>query len=194
VEIIGNLKAGITALLYLSISWVLTISYQLLTETAVTTIAVGIASIWPAASVWLSANIETIAFVYAFTWIFVLSSVIPSVIVGKERGFISQYIVVLVLSLLAFFMPDILLGVTGVNFSEMVGNLGILQNPIIAVVYLSVPYMFMLGIDWRSKANVRRAKQEKFVTDYVNVTRNSTFKMSAEKEAMHRSDSTQEEQ
>jgi hypothetical protein len=188
------LRASVTALLYLSISWVLTISYQLLTATAVTTIAVGIASIWPAASVWLSTNIETIAFVYAFTWIFVLSSVIPSIIVGKERGFISQYVVVLILSLLAFFMPDILLGVAGVNFNEMVVNLAIFQNPIVAVVYLSVPYLFMIGIDWRSKAIARRAKQEKFVTDYVNVTRNATFKMSAEKEDRHRSDNTQQEQ
>jgi hypothetical protein len=74
------MKTGILAPLYLSFSWVLTVSYQLFTDTAVKAIATYINLFSPAAGAWLNSNIETIVFIYAFTWIFVLSSVIPSVL------------------------------------------------------------------------------------------------------------------
>ena len=145
------MNVGLTAPLYLSSSWVLTVSYQLLTDSAVGTIANSFAVLLPSASVWLNANIETITFVYAFTWIFVLSSVIPSVIVGSKRGFLSQYVVVLVLSLLAFFMPDILQTVAGVDVNQVVRSLSILENIGVAVAYLAMPYLIMVVIDWRYK-------------------------------------------
>jgi hypothetical protein len=152
------MNAGVTAPLYLSISWVLTVSYQLLTNTAVSAVASSISFVWPAATVWLHANIQTITFVYAFTWIFVLSSVIPSAILGKERGFISQYIVVLTLSLLAFFMPDILQTFAGIDVNQVIGSLSILENPAVAIAYLSAPYLFMIAIDLRCR-NAKKRKE-----------------------------------
>ena len=41
------MKAALITPLYLSVSWVLTISYQLLTDTAVKTVAGNIALLWP---------------------------------------------------------------------------------------------------------------------------------------------------
>jgi hypothetical protein len=97
------MKASLLTPMYLSFSWVLTVSYQIFTDTAVKSIATFISMSWPAAGTWLNANVETIVFIYAFTWIFVLSSVIPSVILGKERSVLLQYAVVLALTLIAFF-------------------------------------------------------------------------------------------
>ena len=57
------MNIGLTAPLYLSASWILTVSYQLLTVSAVGTIANSIAVLLPSTSVWLNANIETITFV-----------------------------------------------------------------------------------------------------------------------------------
>jgi hypothetical protein len=72
--------------------------------------------------------------------------VIPSAIIGKERGFIAQYLIVLLLSLLAFFMPEIPQANLGIPINQLLSGAGILQNPLVAVVYLSVPYLFMIGI------------------------------------------------
>ena len=124
------MKAGLIAPAYLSVSWVLTVSYQLFTDTAVKTLATYIGFWWPNAGVWINSNIETLVFIYAFTWIFVLSSVIPSVILGKERGVLKQYSLVLTLSMIAFFMPDILQTSGGIQINQIFGASAILQNPI----------------------------------------------------------------
>jgi hypothetical protein len=134
------LKAGLAAPLYLSVSWVLTVSYQLLTDTAVKTVATQIGLVWPSAAIWINSNIQTITFIYAFTWIFVLTSVIPSALLGKERGVLIQYFVVLFLSLLALFIPDILFATFGIQLNEIIASSTITQNIVIALLYLSVPY------------------------------------------------------
>jgi hypothetical protein len=69
----------VLAPLYISVAWTLMISYQLFTQTAVVTVVTSISTFWPSAiSAWLYARVETIVFIHAFAWIFVLSSVIPS--------------------------------------------------------------------------------------------------------------------
>jgi hypothetical protein len=150
------MKAGIAAPVYLSTSWVLTVSYQLFTDTAVRAVSDSLNSVWPTVSVWLNTNLETIVFVYAFTWLFVLSSVIPSVILGRERSVLVQYIVVLVLTLLAFSIKDILLVVSGINLDMLLNAATLLNNPILACVYLAVPYIVMVGLD----AHSRRTKKK----------------------------------
>jgi uncharacterized membrane protein YqaE (UPF0057 family) len=169
------MKAGLIAPLYLSVSWVLTVSYQLLTDTAVRTIGTDIGSFWPAAGVWINANIQTLVFVYAFTWIFVLSSVIPSAIVGEKRGVLAQYLVVLVLSLLAFFMPDILFTTFGININQIVSSAVILQNPAVAILYLSAPYLFMVGMDLRSRSIMKRKALEAIKNSELTINR--TYKL-----------------
>jgi hypothetical protein len=173
------MRTGIAAPVYLSISWILTISYQLLTETAVKTVTNNIAYIWPSLSGWLTTNTETIVFIYSFTWIFVLSSVIPSMIAGKEKGFLVQYLIVLILSLVAFFMPDILHAVAGIQLKEAVTSITILQNPAVAIVYLAVPYMFMVAIDWHGKSKSDHRKKEETIKTN-NLTTNRPFKIDPE--------------
>jgi hypothetical protein len=163
------MKAGLLAPLYLSVSWVLTVSYQLFTDTAVKSIATNVSVLSPGTSIWLNANIQTLVFIYAFTWIFVLSSVIPSAILGKERSVLSQYVVVLLLSMLAFFMPDILLSVGGIEISQILNATVFLQNPLLAGVYLVAPYLFMIGLDVHCRRARRNTKQRDLIDEYTKL-------------------------
>ncbi len=108
---------------------------------------------------WLNSNVETIVFIYAFTWIFVLSSVIPSVILGKERSIFIQYAVVLTLTLIAFFMAGILQAVAGIHVKQIFEAATFLKNPILVGVYLAIPYLFMIGLDIRSRKIRTRKKK-----------------------------------
>jgi len=146
-----SIRASLLAPTYLSVSWILTVSYQFFTQTAVGSIANYINLSLPTAGAWLNSNVETIVFIYAFTWIFVLSSVIPSVILGKQRSILIQYAVVLTLTLLAFFMDDILQAAAGIRIELIFKAADFLKNPILAGLYLSVPYLFMIGLDIRSR-------------------------------------------
>jgi hypothetical protein len=158
-----SMRAGLATPVYLSISWVLTVSYQLFTDTAVRSLASYFSLSSQTISVWLNSNIDVIIFVYAFTWIFVLSSVIPSVLLGKERSIFMQYIVVLILTLLAFYMKDILQSFAGFKIQQLLEAAYILQNPALAVIYLSAPYLLMIGLDVRSRK--ARKKKEKNRTE-----------------------------
>ncbi len=153
------MKAGILAPFYLSVSWILTVSYQLFTDTAVKTISLNVGPLFPPASAWLNSNIEVIVFVYAFTWIFVLSSVIPSLILGKERSILPQYVLVLALTLLAFFMEDIL-ALTGFQIQNLLDAATFLKDPLFAGIYLSVPYILMIGLDLRSRRERKKKETE----------------------------------
>jgi hypothetical protein len=147
---------ALLAPVYLSVSWVLTVTYQLFTDTAVKTVAGSISTTWPTAGTWLISNTSILTFIYAFTWIFVLSSVIPSIILGKQRSVLVQYIVVLALTLIAFYMANILQVVAGVSIDELYRASEWLKNPIVAAVYLSVPYLFMIGLDVLSRRKIKR--------------------------------------
>ncbi len=154
--------------MYLSISWILTVSYQLFTDTAVKSVA-SYANLWlPSAGTWINSNVQTLVFIYAFTWIFVLSSVIPSAILGKHRGVLVQYIVVLILTLLAFFMADVLQIVGGIQINDLLSASNILTNPILAIVYLAVPYIFMVVLDFRSRRAARGIKQFDHIVQEVS--------------------------
>jgi hypothetical protein len=145
------MRASLLAPLYLSVSWILTVSYQLFTETAVKSIANSVTLSWPVAGGWLNSNVNVIVFIYAFTWIFVLSSVIPSVILGKQRSVLLQYLFVLILTLIAFFIADLLQALLGIQVNQVLEAAGILQNPLIAGIYLAMPYIFMFVLDFRSR-------------------------------------------
>ena len=173
------MKAGLVAPLYLSVSWLLTVSYQLFTDTAVRTIGTNIGFLWPNTGEWITSNIQTIVFIYAFTWIFVLSSVIPSVILGKERKVLTQYMVVLILSSIAFFMPDILLTFAGIDVNQILAMSAFLENPAVAAVYLAFPYLFMLGLDLRCRLLMKRKKQADYACKYLAHT-NGTNKVDKE--------------
>jgi len=102
-----------------------------------------------------------VVFIHAFAWIFVLSSVIPSVILGKGRSVLVQFFLCLTLVLVATLVEDALKLMMERQPIYQLGSVSTwLQNPILAGAYLSIPYLFMLYLDIRSK---KKSKDESMV-------------------------------
>jgi hypothetical protein len=118
----------------------------------------------PAAATWLNANIDTVVFVYAFTWIFVLSSVIPVVLLGKGRGVLVQYIVCLVIAFLALSVQGLLLAYGGVQIQQLFSSATFLNNPILAGLYLMIPYTVMIALDVHARRK-RKAQESYYVQE-----------------------------
>jgi len=160
-------KTALATPLYISFAWILMVSYQFFTQTAVTTVVTRFATFWPALEGWLMSRIDMIIFVYAFAWVFVLSSVIPSFILGKERSVLVQFLVCLTLTFLAFFVQDLLTSYGYDPIDNLSGLAMLLDNPILAVAYLSIPYDLMLSLDIHSRSRRNKKEQEKVVSVYT---------------------------
>lgn len=139
------MRAGLAVPAYVSVAWTLMVSYQLFTEKAVGTVVGQIAVLSPSLGGWLVSKADTLVFVYAFAWIFLLSSAIPSVILGKQRSILVQFFICLVLAFTALALQDALA-------DRISGLTGLFANPFLAYVYLSVPFLLMLLIDIRPRA------------------------------------------
>lgn len=149
-------KAALTAPLYISVAWSLIISYQLLTQAAVYSAIAFVYSVLPSAGGVLFSRIDIIVFIHAFAWIFVLSSVIPSVILGKGRSVLLQFVICLTLTLVAFSIEEVLTDLMGTTPNSQLQILSTwFQNPLLAGLYLSAPYVLMLYTDIRSRRSRR---------------------------------------
>jgi hypothetical protein len=145
-------KAAFITPLYLSVVWALMISYQLFTQTAVTTVIGSIELYWPPIGTWLFSRIDMMVFIFSFAWVFVLSSVLPSVILGKNRSVLIQFLVVLTLTFASFIIQDGLLMIfEGETIAQILNLAHLFINPYIALGFLSLPYIFMLMLDLRSR-------------------------------------------
>ena len=134
-------------------------SYQLFTETTVTSVTVYINMYLPTIGAWLVSRLDMIVFIHSFAWIFLLSSVIPALLLGKQRGVLVQFGVCLTLAFLAFVIQDaVTTGLGNGALDQILGLTPLFQNPLVAAAYLSLPYLLMLGFDIRSKR-----KKEKWV-------------------------------
>lgn len=151
-------KAALEAPLYLSIAWALMVSYQMFTQTAVITIVTYINMLWPFIGTWLTYRIDMLVFISAFAWVFVLSSAVPTVILGKERSVLVQFFFCLTLTFLAFIAFDILKVYESGPINYLLSLTVLLNNPFLAIAYLSIPYVLMLIIDLRAKK--RRGKEK----------------------------------
>jgi hypothetical protein len=143
------------------------VSYQIFTKTAVETVLGSLTTYVPFVGLWLASHIDMVIFVYSFAWVFVLSSIIPSLILGKERSVFVQFIVCLTLALLGFILVDFF------NF-DLANSAVLLTNPymqlftniVFATFYLALPYIVMLAIDYRArKKRVGQQEHLKKITD-----------------------------
>jgi hypothetical protein len=155
-------KAVYITPLYLSLAWTLMISYQLFTETAVTAIVTQLNTVVPTIGFWLAARVDMVVIIYAFAWTFVLSSVIPSLLLGKERGVLVQFFVCLTLTFLAFVLLDVLQNYAGTSLAQLLSFSFLFNNPILAGLYLALPYIVMIGLDVHSR---RKNKAKKSLAD-----------------------------
>jgi hypothetical protein len=157
-------KAALITPAYLSVAWVLMVSYQIFTQTAVTTVVSAVSPLSPLAATWLNTRIDMVVFIYAFAWVFVLSSIIPSLILGKERSVLIQFFVCLLLTLTGLVLLDALKGY-GFDLSDpkvLFSNpfTQLFTNATFAVFYLSLPYIVMITLDITSRRK-RKTKENK---------------------------------
>ncbi len=157
-------KAVFITPLYISVAWTLMISYQLFTQTAVETLVTQINTIIPSIGFWFAARVDMVVFIYAFAWTFVLSSVIPSLLLGKERGVLIQFFVCLTLTLLTFVLLDAMEIYAGASLSQMLSFSFVFTNPIMAGFYLALPYVVMIGLDVHSR---RKSKARKATANFT---------------------------
>lgn len=143
-------KTTIITPLYISVAWALMTSYQFFTATTVTSVTIFIGTHLPTIGAWMASRLDMIIFIHSFAWIFLLSSVIPSLLLGKERGVLVQFGVCLTLTFLAFVIQDTLAGFNGA-LDQILGLAPLFQNPALATAYLSLPYFLMIGFDIRGK-------------------------------------------
>ena len=98
--------------MYLSVAWTLMTSYQFFTATTVESVTAFINVYLPTAGAWMAARLDMIVFIHSFAWIFLLSSVIPALLLGKERGVLVQFGVCLTLAFLTFIVKDAVTDIT----------------------------------------------------------------------------------
>jgi hypothetical protein len=152
--------------LYLSFVWALMLSYQLFTQTAVTTVVGLVHLVWPVISGWLLSQLDVIVFVFAFAWAFVLSSVIPSVILGKNRSVFLQFLVVLTLTFIPFVLQEgVLVIFEGKTVAQILNLAPTFTNPAFALGYLFAPYVLMLALD----LHARKTRAKKAASSWMYV-------------------------
>ena len=142
------------------------ISYQLFTETAVNAIVIQVNSLMPSLGIWLSSRMDLIIFVYAFAWVFVLSSALPSLILGKERGVLVQFFVCLTLTFLAFALSETLKSYAGDFMNQLLGLSSLFSSPVLASLYLSIPFISLVVLDLRCR-NKKKANEIKDLETFI---------------------------
>ncbi len=138
---------------YLVIAWVLMVSYQIFTKTAVTTVTTALADPTPMLSSWLSSGSGSAAFICGFAWMFVLSAIVSNLMFGRERRLSIQFLVSLGLTLAGSAVLT-LLGIAGLDLA----NPSVLSTPftilfgnvLFAGFYLALPFLFMVAMDIRA--------------------------------------------
>jgi hypothetical protein len=167
--------------LYISVAWTLMVSYQLFTQTAVTTVTDYIEMFWPSVGTWLVSRIDMIVFIYAFAWVFLLSSAIPSAILGKERGVLIQFFVCLTLTFMAFVIQDVLTTYGGRQIGQIFSLVVLFHNPFLAVGYLLIPYLLMLVLDISFRRK-RKKEEEIEVVEATYLEDSTTAEQKAQEE------------
>jgi len=145
--------------LYISVAWTLMVSYQFFTQTSVMAVIAYVNAFWPSVGEWLVSRMDMIVFIHAFAWVFLLSSAIPSIILGKERGVLVQFSVCLIITLLAFVLQDALTAFGGGLIGQIFSLAILFRNPFLATCYLLIPYLLMIGFDIYCRR--KRKKKEK---------------------------------
>ena len=135
---------------YLILAWVLMVSYQIFTQSALTTLTSSLGGSIPVLASWINSKADLTIFICSFAWMFVLSSLISIVMFGKERRLTIQFLVSLALTLTGSALLG-LLHVVGLDVS----NPSILSQPFtllfnnvfFAFFYLALPFIFMVAVD-----------------------------------------------
>ena len=137
--------------LYLVLAWVFLVSYQIFTQSALTTLTSSLGSSFPALASLIGSNVSLVVFICSFAWMFVLSSLVSIIMFGKERRLTVQFMVSLALTLTGSALLGLLhltgLDLSNTNFFSKPFTL-LFGNVLFAFLYLALPFIFMLAIDF----------------------------------------------
>ena len=151
-------RAALTTPLYISSIWVLLITYQMFTHVAVVSVVQSINPLFPSAQEFLMPRIDRIEFLYSFAWIWVMTSLIPSLILQRKSALL-QFMVVLTLAFLALEFDSVLSFTVGEEVVEQIfGATSLLRNPVLAALYLLLPFLIIFSVDFYNR---RRKELEK---------------------------------
>ena len=131
-------------------------SYQLFTKITVDSITIFIGNYLPTIGAWMASRLDLIVFIHSFAWIFLLSSFIPSVLLGKQRGVLVQFTLCLTLALLANIIQGAVTDVSNGPLDQIFGLGTLLRNPLLAASYMSLPYLLMAWFDIHGKRQKER--------------------------------------
>jgi hypothetical protein len=81
-------------------------------------------------------------------------------------------------------MADILQAVAGIQVKQIFETATFLKNPILAGVYLVIPYLFMIGLDIRSRKALKGKKQLEKIVRAVSQTTPQKNDLTNKKEEM----------
>lgn len=142
---------------FLGVAWLLMLTYQIFTKTALTTMAFTLQGSTPFLSSSLNSNIAVAAFVCSFAWMFVLSSVISGLIFGKQKRIFIQFLIGLALTVTASAIFDGFktIGLDLSNPNTLLSNpyARVFSNAIFSFLFLCLPFIFMIIVDLRSIMN-----------------------------------------
>ncbi len=136
--------------IYLVIAWVLIVSYQIFTQSALSTVTLSLGGSVPALASWINSEANVTVFICSFAWMFVLSALISIVMFGKERRLTIQFLVSLALTLTGSALLGLfhLVGLDLSNPSVLSQPFTILfGNVFFAFFYLALPFLFMVAVD-----------------------------------------------
>lgn len=157
-------RAALTTPIYISSIWVLLITYQMFTRAAVISVVQSMGPFFPSIQESLIPRIDRIEFVYSFAWIWVMTSLIPSLIL-KRKSALLQFVVVLVLTFLAVEFGNILSFAFGREFIEQIfGVAAWLGNPWLATLYLLLPFLVILSVDFYERRKKKLEEKSQLLT------------------------------
>ena len=126
------------------------VSYQIFTQSALTTVALSLDGYIPALASLISSNVDLGVFICSFAWMFILSALISIIMFGKERRLTIQFMVSLALTATGSALLG-LLNLAGLDPSNPTilsqPSTLIFSNVFFAFFYLALPFIFMVAMD-----------------------------------------------
>ncbi|MEM2430800.1 MAG: hypothetical protein QXX94_02375 [Candidatus Bathyarchaeia archaeon] len=172
------MKKAALSLSYILSAWILMVSYQMFTHVSVSTVVGSINGLMPSLSNWLLSKIDLINFIHNFAWIFVLSSLIPSILLGKERNVTVHFIFCLTFTLISTWIKDYVFELNAGGSSNLITTLSLLfHNLPVAIIYLYAPYIVMIALDIHTNKLRTRKKEEMIKSIEMSALNNNMKKV-----------------
>ena len=143
--------------LYISVAWTVMISYQLFVQTAVATVVDSIFMFWPSTTTaWLASRSDMMSFIHAYAWVFVLTSVVPSILLKKRASVLTQFLACLMLTVAPIWVRDNLHYYTDTQVVDRIFNMSdLFRDPLYAAIFLLAPYILMISLDIHSRVKYK---------------------------------------